>query len=268
MATVYGYGRHSTEKQGDTEIVQREKVQGYYQGLLKAKGLAWGGWFYDAAVSGSKPFTERPDGLRLWMHLQPGDYVVVSALDRAFRSLLDGVRMIEMYRAKGVHFVAIDISLDTSTAMGEFGLHIFLAAAQLNRRLTSERTREVMAAKRERGERVGRDKASAPIGWMHSGSGWAPDNTERKQVDRMAEWRARGLSLARITARCTGPEFERRYGRKWTRRYVTLALRARVAGYPKYYLYKRRGKSPNLPALPAIGFSTCASHSHAPSPGS
>ena len=242
MPTCYGYGRHSTAKQGATEQVQRAAVEAYFRGTLKPKGVTLGGWYYDAAISGGKPFSDRPEGLRLWMMLQPGDYVVVSRLDRAFRSLVDGARTVEALKARGVHLVALDLGLDSSTPMGEFALHVFLAAAQMQRRCIGERTREVLLAKSAKGIPIGRAASSSPYGWRRVGRALVEDPEDRRRVEVLHGWRQDGLSLSRISLRVREPDHRwlTAGGRAWYPSSISAALEARERGFPKVFMRSSR----------------------------
>jgi DNA invertase Pin-like site-specific DNA recombinase len=249
MPTCYGYGRASTDKQELTEEVQLKSVKRQYDTLLKPKGVQWGGFFYDAAVSGGKPFTERPEGLKMWMHLMPGDYVVTHHSDRAFRDTADGLRTAAMFRARGVTLVMPDIPHDLETADGEMMATIQFALNLRERRKVGERTSAAMRVLAERGERFGGSSQGCPIGWMWGGTGLAPDQDERDKVEQMAKWHAEGLSHERISMRVTSRPYQwRRRNRvpkfgNWSRRYVALALEARRLGYPKVYLNSPRRKS-------------------------
>jgi DNA invertase Pin-like site-specific DNA recombinase len=249
---VFLYGRHSTDKQSATEDVQRAACEAYFEHTLQPKGAALAGWFYDAAVSGGKPFAERPEGVRVWLSAQPGDVIVVSKLDRAFRSLIDGANCVEAMKQRGVHFASLDLGLDTSTPMGEFALHIFLAAAQLQRRYTSERTREVLALKAERGQPIGRAAASSPYGWRRVGRGkgshLTSDEGERARIDEMAEWRESGLSLEQISFRAAPLGVEGR--RSWYPSSVSAALEARSLGFPRAFMRSRRRVAQAITAEP------------------
>jgi DNA invertase Pin-like site-specific DNA recombinase len=190
-------------------------------------------------------FSDRPEGLRLWLRLQPGDYLIVSKLDRAFRSLIDGARTLEALNQKGVHFVALDLGIDTSTPMGEFALHVFLAAAQLQRRYISERTRDVMLLKAEQGLPIGRAACSSPYGWRRVGRGTRSylviDEEDRRRVEELQRWREEGLSLERICARTS--EAKHRWineGRRWYPTSVSAALEARAKGFPRAFVRSRR----------------------------
>lgn len=248
MPTAYGYGRHSTGKQAASEDVQRAAVEGHFAVSLRPQGCNWGGWHYDAAVSGGKPFTDRPEGLRVWGAVQAGDFVVVAKLDRAFRSLVDGAKTVEALRARGVHLVALDLGLDTSTPMGEFALHIFLAAAQLQRRYAGERTSEVLRAKAASGVPIGRAASSSPYGWRRVGRALVEDNEERRRIEVVHRWRTEGLSLSRISLRVREPEHRwlSAGGRSWYSTSVSAALEARERGYPRVFMRSSRAAAPSV----------------------
>jgi DNA invertase Pin-like site-specific DNA recombinase len=242
----YGYGRHSTAKQSATEDVQRAAVESYFTQSLRQKGATWAGFHYDAATSGGMNFSDRPEGLRVWVLLQPGDYVVVSKLDRAFRSLIDGARTMELLKQKRVHFVALDVGIDTGSPMGEFALNVFLAAAQLQRRYAAERTSEVLRHKSAMGVPIGGAATSSPYGWRRVGRGKKSylviDEGERQRIEHLARLRETGLSLERV---CVATSLaEHRWvneGRRWYPTSVSAALRARAKGYPKVFMRSSRG---------------------------
>jgi DNA invertase Pin-like site-specific DNA recombinase len=52
-----------------------------------------------------------------------------------------------------LHFADLDI--DTSTPAGEMAANIIISGSQYERRLISQRTRDALAGKRARGERLG-----------------------------------------------------------------------------------------------------------------
>jgi DNA invertase Pin-like site-specific DNA recombinase len=64
--------------------------------------------------------------------------------------------------ARGVGFKSLADSIDTTSAAGRLVLHIFASLADFERELIRERTRDALAAKKRRGEPVGRRKALSP----------------------------------------------------------------------------------------------------------
>ena len=93
--------------------------------------------------------------------LNPGDKLTVWKMDRAFRSLLDALQMLEKLEAQNVAFVSLTDAIDTNTPMGRFAYQIINAFGELERALISERTKAGMEAARERGVRIGRPKKLA-----------------------------------------------------------------------------------------------------------
>jgi DNA invertase Pin-like site-specific DNA recombinase len=252
MSRCFGYGRASTDKQEVTEQVQREAAEAYYRTHLKPRGVVWAGWFYDAAISGSTQFSEREEGLKVWLLAQPGDHVVALKADRMFRNTIDGLTTMEAFDRKGVTCQPLDMpsrKAGARSADAEFFDTVHVALGQRERRVIGERTSAAMRRLAANGVRFGRAKSSAPIGWMRHGDGLVPDPEERGRVEQMAQWRVDGLSFERIAMRATLPPYcwARRYaaGRKgrpttgWDRRYVRLALTARDRGYPRAFLNSR-----------------------------
>lgn len=98
----------------------------------------------------------RPVYERVKSQLGPGDMLVVWALDRAFRSAKDAINELDALRARGVVFQIAEMHLDTSTPHGRHQYTIMSANAELERELLIQRTKEGIAAARERGVTIGR----------------------------------------------------------------------------------------------------------------
>lgn len=239
----YAYGRHSTAKQELSKEVQEFRTKEYYQRNLAPQGVAWGGFYYDAATSARIPFTEREKGRMIHLMAQPGDHIVVAKLDRPFRSLRDGVVSMEQWTDRGVFFHSLDLQVDTSTPIGKFFRTILLAVAELEREFTRERTRETILLRQRQGAPYSR---GCPIGWRIVGEAphrqFRPDEQERLVVDEMSRRRDGGSSyddialwsLTQRTLQCkrTFP----------TRHQVRAAINAKRMGYPKVNGYKAINK--------------------------
>lgn len=94
--------------------------------------------------------------------LQPGDTLVVARLDRLGRSMPHLVSTVHELAARGIGFRSLTELIDTTSAAGRLVLHIFASLADFERELIRERTREALAAKRRRGEPIGRRPALSP----------------------------------------------------------------------------------------------------------
>ena len=119
---------------------------------LKAAGCAE--IFRDEGVSAVA--AERPQFAAALENLRPGDTLVIWKMDRAFRSLIHALSVLEELDQRGVEFQSLTDQIDTTTAMGRFVYQVTNAFSELERALISERTRAGMAAAKERGVKLGR----------------------------------------------------------------------------------------------------------------
>jgi DNA invertase Pin-like site-specific DNA recombinase len=110
------------------------------------------------------------------------DVLIAHKLDRVSRSVRDFAGLLERANRRGWRMVLLDLG-DTSTASGEMVTNIIASAAQYERRLIGQRTRESLAAKRAAGVRLGR-----------------PSVLPGDVVERIVEQHAAGESLRAIGA--------------------------------------------------------------------
>ena len=72
-------------------------------------------------------------------------------VDRLTRSLADFAKMVEVFDAQGVSFVAVTQQFNTTTSMGRLTLNVLLSFAQFEREVTGERIRDKIAASKRKG---------------------------------------------------------------------------------------------------------------------
>jgi DNA invertase Pin-like site-specific DNA recombinase len=113
---------------------------------------------YEEKMTGTKK--DRPQLAEMMTILRPGDKVVIYKLDRISRSTKHLIDLSEYLEKRGVEFVSIHDSIDTSTPMGRFFFRILASIAELERDIISERTRVGLASARARGRKGGRPKVS------------------------------------------------------------------------------------------------------------
>jgi putative DNA-invertase from lambdoid prophage Rac len=239
MPKVYGYTRASTGSQSLTFDVQQAAIKRYFKEKLEPIGYEWGDMFEDKAVSGGKPFTDRPEGRKLWVVCQPKDAVLWMKIDRAFRSVKDGANVLSLFRERGVSIHSIDIGLDTSTPMGEFTMHLLILLAQLERSWISSRTKEALAALKERGyKNLGN---SIPAGFKRvgkpRGSALYPDPAERALIIEAYADYMEGDSLETVSNRLFFTGKRRHNGSEFKPAWLAYAFRCYRAGWPKSLRY-------------------------------
>lgn len=160
------YTRKSTEHGLDQEFnsldAQREACEAYI------KSQAFQGWraspqqYNDPAYSGGN--LDRPALKKLLAEIEAEkiDVVVVYKIDRLTRSLADFAKLVEVFDARSVSFVAVTQQFNTTTSMGRLTLNVLLSFAQFERELSAERVRDKVAASRRRGKWTG---GTVPLGY-------------------------------------------------------------------------------------------------------
>ena len=83
-------------------------------------------------------------------------------MDRLTRSLADFAKMVEIFDAQGVSFVAVTQQFNTTTSMGRLTLNVLLSFAQFEREVTGERIRDKIAASKRKGMWMG---GMVPLGY-------------------------------------------------------------------------------------------------------
>ncbi len=95
--------------------------------------------------------------------------------DLLTRSLADFAKMVEVFDARGVSFVAVTKQFNTTTSMGRLTLNVLLSFAQFEREVTGERIRDKIGASKRKGMWMG---GVPPLGY---------DVRERRLVINHAE---------------------------------------------------------------------------------
>ena len=236
---AYGYCRASTGRQDITFDVQQQAIEKYFKGTLEPKGFTWGGFFEDKAVSGAVPFTERPEGLRLWVLLQPGDSLVWMKMDRASRSTADGARLIEMLCAKKIAVHSLDLGMDMTSPTGQFMASLLVSMGQLERAWISSRTKDAFAAMRAKGIPMA---TSVPCGYKKGGPKkhpeLIPDTAERLLMDDVHAKFVAGWAIEKISNAVFFAGHRRTTKGSYKPDWMVYGLVSRALGYPVMFNYQ------------------------------
>ena len=155
---MFGYTRVSTDEQA----LSRNGLEAQHQTIAtEAAHREWDvEYFSDEGVSGKLIAPNLAEVLQLLASGQ-GDGLVVAKLDRLSRSIVNAANIIESAQAQGWSLVILDLGVDLTTAAGRMMAMNLVNFAQYERELISERTKAALAAKKRRGERIGRPRAAS-----------------------------------------------------------------------------------------------------------
>ena len=107
------------------------------------------------------------------------DVIVVYKVDRLTRSLADFAKLVELFDARGVSFVSVTQSFNTTTSMGRLTLNVLLSFAQFEREVTGERIRDKIAASKKKGLWMG---GVVPLGYRVESRKLLIDEAEAETV--------------------------------------------------------------------------------------
>lgn len=180
--TVVAYVRVSTEEQAASGA-GLEAQRAAIAAECERRGWTVVGWHADEGVSGGKALDARPALTAALDAVESAEAAVlmVAKSDRLARSLQTLLHVIDRAERAGGVVVAVDGTVDTSTAAGRFTTQIMGSVAELERGLISDRTKAALAVRKAQGVQLGR-RPSVP----------------RAVIDRITRERATGATWAAI----------------------------------------------------------------------
>ena len=160
------YTRKSTEAGLEQDFnsldAQREAALAFIQSQKQEGWKPLKKRYDDGGFSGGT--MDRPALHELLADIEAGRVhtVVVYKVDRLTRSLADFAKIIELFDAHHVSFVAVTQQFNTTTSMGRLTLNVLLSFAQFEREVTGERIRDKFLQSRQKGMWMG---GSPPLGY-------------------------------------------------------------------------------------------------------
>jgi DNA invertase Pin-like site-specific DNA recombinase len=166
----------SQVENGETLTVQAEQLKA----ICVLNGLELAGIYTEEAVSGGTAFRQRPEGSKLWAALEPGDVIVSTRLDRAFRSTEDALATLEACRKRGVGLILLDLGHQdlTDGAVSKLIMSLVASVSTFERDRCSERIKSVKSSQRVRGRYLGGSVEFAHVVVERDGERFLAPDTE------------------------------------------------------------------------------------------
>ena len=139
-----GYARVSTDSQTVESQIE----------ILEGRGECE--HIYSEVKSGKN--MDRPEFRAMLDFIRPGDTIVVIALDRIGRSLIEVVELIERLREENITLESLSQPVDWESAYGRFVVKMTLLFAELEREMMLERQKRGLEYARSQGRIGGRRK--------------------------------------------------------------------------------------------------------------
>jgi len=136
---------------------------------------------YEDQMNGT--WSERPGLKRLLEMLQEGDTFVVWRLDRLGRTIRGLMDLVGELTNRGIQFKSLTDSIDTTTPAGRLFFNIMASLEQMERELSTERSRAGLTAARQQGRTGGRERKMTDSN-LESAKKMLADGIPRNEVAR------------------------------------------------------------------------------------
>lgn len=221
-----GYCRVSSQEQvdGTSLKAQEDQIRAY----AAMKGIELVAVLVDAGVSGGKPLALRPEGSKLTEMIRAGEVqaVIISKLDRGFRSASDCLFNIEAWEKKAISLHILNLggtTIDTSTPTGKFFITVMAGAAELERNMIRERCNEGRKIRKAQGYRVG----EVPFGFSLAvdGKTLVECGEEQEAISLALELHGKGYTASGIAAELNRRGIKTKKGATWSHTQVIRLLK-------------------------------------------
>jgi site-specific DNA recombinase len=153
---IAGYVRVSSQRQateGDSLVAQQHEIEEEVEFRKRREGWAVESLEFYVDAGKSAKDQNRPQLQRLKRDIAAGkiDLVICFKLDRITRSLKDFVDLWALFAEHDVNVISLREKFDTSMPTGEAMVQLIMVFAQLERKMTAERTFSIMRDRADRG---------------------------------------------------------------------------------------------------------------------
>ncbi|MEP2783935.1 MAG: recombinase family protein [Pseudoruegeria sp.] len=148
--TLFGYARVSTEDQPLNMQIDALVKYGVDRDRILTDQAGGG------SIAGKPGFKDAMKAMR------PGAGLVVWKLNRLGRNLSEFIQTADLIRKREAQLFSITERIETDTASGKHMFHMIGMFAQMEREMTAERTKAGLAARKARGQSLGRKAVIQP----------------------------------------------------------------------------------------------------------
>lgn len=215
---LIAYIRVSTSRQELGPEAQRDMIEAY-----AARGghqvVAW----HQEEVSGGAELDERPELMAAIDALSVGMGLVVAKRDRLARELINAGLIERLVERQGARVLTVDGAGNDDTPEARLMRQMIDAFAEYERQIIRARTKQALASKKRRGERVG----SIPYGvaLAEDGKTLVASEADKKLMARIKRLHRQGLSVRAIAAKLASEGYVTRRGRPMTKSTVGNLLK-------------------------------------------
>lgn len=181
---------------GNSLDEQVRRIKGY--AMMQGWEINEADILIERGVSGKLAFVDRPEGSKLLASVQPGDVIVATKMNRAFRNARVALETLEELKTKGVGLIFMDLGGDvTGNGISKMVYTILAAVDENFRENLSERVRESKQYRASVGLYNGGKKQ---FGYDIVDGKMVENADEQAVLRQMMDRRAAGISYHKIGA--------------------------------------------------------------------
>ncbi|MFH1525995.1 MAG: recombinase family protein [Bacteroidota bacterium] len=191
------YCRVSTFMQGAADYSSLNAQEDQLRAFCKGKDWEVAGVYKDTKSGGTLDRAEL-NNLLQDAEGEKFDVIVVTKIDRLSRSMIDFKNVTKQFYDLGLDFVSSTQNIDTTTSGGKFMQDIFVAFAEFERNMISERTRESLYQRAKQGHWGG---GNAPLGFDVVNKKLEINATEAELVNKIFDYYVENQSTLEVARR-------------------------------------------------------------------
>ncbi|MCZ6558117.1 MAG: recombinase family protein [SAR324 cluster bacterium] len=215
----------SQQPKNFTLAVQEKVVRNY----IKSQGWEQGKIYREVISSGDSQGQPTLDQIIADSGSGKFELLVVARLDRLTRNIRKLNTLIStVCMQNGVGLISIEEGLNTHSDSGELVLKIIDIVTKWDNKRISDRTREIIARKRARGERVGH----APFGYTYQNKKLVEVKKELETTNLIRKQREVGMSYHRIARFLNDQSIGSKRGGIWYAETVKTVFQNSLRGVP------------------------------------
>lgn len=205
------YLRVSTDEQRERQTIETQRRETARYCELRQMNIQ--GVYEDDGVSGTVPFSDRPQGSALWRDIAAGNVesVLVFRIDRIARRVIHTLNFVEHAERHKTKIISVSEQIDLTSAMGRLMLQIAAVFAENERAVMRERS---MAGRRRRAA-AGKISTPAPYGYVIKDGDMMIDEEKAETVAQIFRWYASGTGMKEIVRRLVAVGTPSPRGSRW-----------------------------------------------------
>ena len=219
-----GYIRNSRLIQSNSVSVQSKMISDF----CKTNDIKLDKIIVDEGISGSGDKTDKRNGYKSVLDGIKNDEIktlVVISISRWGRNLGEIYKSVQLMEKKGVKFLSIKESIDTSSPYGRFTINLLSSLYEMELELIKDRVKDTLRVKKQNGKVY----SPTPYGFNRVGDDLIENPKEKKLMKKLLRLRNKGTSYGEITNFLNRNRYKTKNGKKFTKGNVYQIINSRIS---------------------------------------